>query len=305
MERQFDIVIVGAGPAGLSAAIYGARAGMSVAVIESWAPGGKLVKTAHIENYPGIESCEGTTLAMNLLNHAIHLGAEYIAAEVVQVKDKHVLCNDQNTYIGKALIIATGTVERKLNIPGEEKNTGRGVSYCAICDGAFFKNKIVTVIGGGNSALDEAIYLTQFASKVNILVRNEMRADLNLQQEAMKNEKIEIMKKIVPLEILDDGKKVTAIKVKNVISNEEVVMETSAVFPYVGADPMTSLIQELGICDEKGYILTNEEMETIVPGIFAAGDVRKKTIRQVVTAANDGAIAAQSAFQYIKRMNNN
>ena len=301
MERQFDLVIIGGGPAGLSAAIYGARAGLSVAVIEFWAPGGKLVKTSHIENYPGVASIEGPTLAMNMMEHAMGLGAEYIAAEVLSIEGKKVVCNDDTTYIGKAIIIATGTVERKLNIPGEEKNTGRGVSYCAICDGAFFKDKVVTVIGGGNSAIEEAIYLTQFASKVNIFVRNELRAELSLQEEAMNHEKIEVVKKIVPLEIIDDGKKVVGIKVKNVLTDEVYDVETSAVFPYVGADPVTSFASDLGICDEKGYILTNEEMETSVEGIFAAGDVRKKTIRQVVTAANDGAIAAQSAFHYIKK----
>ena len=301
MERQFDLVIIGGGPAGLSAAIYGSRAGLSVAVIESWAPGGKLVKTSHIENYPGIASVEGPTLAMNMMEHALGLGAEYVAAEVLSIEDKKVICNDDTTYIGKAVIIATGTVERKLNIPGEERNTGRGVSYCAICDGAFFKDKVVSVIGGGNSAIEEALYLTQFASKVKIFVRNEMRAELSLQEEAMNNDKIEIVKKIVPLEILDDGKKVCAIRVKNVITNEIFDVETSAVFPYVGADPVTSFVTHLGICNEQGYILTNEEMETSVEGVYAAGDVRKKTIRQVVTAANDGAIAAQSAFHYIKK----
>lgn len=301
MERQFDLVIIGGGPAGLSAAIYGARAGLSVAVIEFWAPGGKLVKTSHIENYPGVASIEGPTLAMNMMEHAMGLGAEYIAAEVLAIEGKKVVCNDDTTYVGKAIIIATGTVERKLNIPGEEKNTGRGVSYCAICDGAFFKDKVVTVIGGGNSAIEEAIYLTQFASKVNIFVRNELRAELSLQEEAMNHEKIEVVKKIVPLEIIDDGKKVVGIKVKNVLTDEVYDVETSAVFPYVGADPVTSFASDLGVCDEKGYIITNEEMETSVEGIFAAGDVRKKTIRQVVTAANDGAIAAQSAFHYIKK----
>ena len=301
MERQFDLVVVGGGPAGLSAAIYGARSGLSVAVLESYAPGGKLVKTAHIENYPGIESMEGTTLAMNLLNHATHLGAEYIVGEVSKIEGKTVICTDDSKITGKALILATGTLERKLNIPGEEKNVGRGVSYCAICDGAFFKNKVITVIGGGNSALEEASYLTQFASKVNVLVRNELRADKNIQDEAYANDKIEIMKKIVPLEILDDGKRVNGIRVKNVVTNEEYVMETSAVFPYVGADPITSYAKDLGICDEHGYIVTDEEMATAVEGIFAAGDVRKKTIRQVVTAAGDGAIAAQSAFHYIKK----
>lgn len=301
MERQFDLVVVGGGPAGLSAAIYGARSGLSVAVIESYAPGGKLVKTAHIENYPGIESMEGTTLAMNLLNHATHLGAEYIVGEVGKIDGKTVICTDSSRITGKALILATGTLERKLNIPGEERNIGRGVSYCAICDGAFFKNKVITVIGGGNSALEEAAYLTQFADKVNVLVRNELRADQNIQDEAYANEKIEIIKKIVPLEILDDGRKVIGIKVRNVLTDEEFIMATSAVFPYVGADPITTYAKDLGICDERGYILTNEEMATSVPGIFAAGDVRKKTIRQVVTAAGDGAVAAQSAFHYIKK----
>lgn len=301
MERQFDIVIVGGGPAGLSAAIYASRAGLSVAVVEAMAPGGKLVKTAHIENYPGIISTEGTTLAMDLFSHATGLGAEYIAAEVTHIKEKNVYLNDGNILQGKALILATGTLERKLNIVGEERNIGRGVSFCAICDGAFFKNKTVCVIGGGNSALEEGMYLTQFARNVNILVRNELRAEQNLRDECEKNEKIKIMKKIVPLEIIDDGNKVTGIKVKNVLTDEESMIETSAVFPYVGADPVSTYASELGICDEQGYILTNEEMETSISGVFAAGDVRKKTIRQVVTAASDGAIAAQSAFHYIKK----
>lgn len=303
MERQFDVVIIGGGPAGLSAAIYASRAGLSVGILENYAPGGKLVKTYHIENYPGIISAEGTSLAMDLMNHALGLGAELITASALHIdENKHVEADDGNTYIGRAIILATGTVERKLNIPGEEKNIGRGVSFCAICDGAFFKNKVVTVIGGGNSALEEGLYLTQFACKVNVLVRNELRADENLRIEAANNEKMEIMKKIVPLEILDDGTKVTGIKVKNVLNDEESVMETSAVFPYVGNDPINECFKDLGIIDESGYVPTDEEMRTSVPGIFAAGDIRKKTVRQVVTAASDGAIAAQSAFHYIKQI---
>lgn len=303
MERQFDVVIIGGGPAGLSAAIYASRAGLSVGILENYAPGGKLVKTYHIENYPGIQSTEGTTLAMDLMNHALGLGAELITAGVNEITmDKQVIADDGNIYQGKALILATGTVERKLNIPGEEKNIGRGVSFCAICDGAFFKDKVITVIGGGNSAIEEGLYLTQFASQVNVLVRNELRADENLREEAAKNEKMTIMKKMVPLEILDDGTKVVGIRVKNVLTNEESVMDTHAVFPYVGNDPMSDYASALGICDEMGYILTDEEMKTSIPGIFAAGDIRKKTVRQVITAASDGAIAAQSAFHYIKQL---
>lgn len=302
MERQFDIVIIGGGPAGLSAAIYASRAGMSVAVLENYAPGGKLVKTAHIENYPGIASTEGTTLAMSMFEHAQKYGCEYIATGATQVSaDKVVTCEDGSILKAKAIIMASGTVERKLNILHEEENIGRGVSFCAICDGAFFKNKPIVVIGGGNSALEEAAYLTQFGSKVTILVRNELRADENIREEAYANEKIEIIKKRVPLEILDDGHKVSGIRVRNVETNEEYVEECSAVFPYVGNDPISNYANDLNITDEMGYILTDEEMATSVPGIFAAGDIRKKTIRQVVTAAGDGAIAAQSAFHYIQK----
>lgn len=304
MERQFDVVVVGGGPAGLSAAIYASRAGLSVAVVESMAPGGKLVKTAHIENYPGIVSTEGTTLAMDMFQHATQLGAEYIGGQVVSIEEKQVKISDGTVLTGKALIIATGTLERKLNIPGEEKNIGRGVSFCAICDGAFFKNKTICVVGGGNSALEEGLYLTQFASEVKVIVRNELRADQNLRDECEKNEKISIHKKLVPLEILDNGVSVTGLKVKNVLTDEETIIETSAIFPYVGADPVSELVKDMGICDDKGYVLTDENMATSIPGVFAAGDVRKKTIRQVVTAASDGAIAAQSAFHYIQQHGN-
>lgn len=304
MERQFDILLVGGGPAGLSAAIYAARSGLSVGIMENYAPGGKLMKTYKIDNYPGISSSEGVTLAMNMMEHALSTGAELISTGAQSItKDKQILGEDGNTYTAKAIILATGTVERKLNIPGEERNIGKGVSFCAICDGAFFKDEVITVIGGGNSAIEESLYLTRFASQINILVRNELRADETLQKEANENPKITIIKKVKPVEILDDGKKVNAIKVVNVLTGEESILETAAVFPYVGNDPISGYCKDLGITDEKGYILTDEEMKTSVPGIFAAGDIRKKTIRQVVTAASDGAIAAQSAIHYINHLN--
>lgn len=303
MERQFDVLLVGGGPAGLSAAIYAARSGLSVGIMENYAPGGKLVKTYKIENYPGIESMEGVTLAMNMMEHAMSCGAELLSTGALKVnEDKTILAEDGNTYSAKAVILATGTQERKLNIPGEEKNTGRGVSYCAICDGAFFKDEIITVVGGGNSAIEEALYLTRFAKHINILVRNELRAEDKLQKEAYESDKITIMKKIKPVEIIDDGKKVTGIKVINVLTNEESILETSAVFPYVGNDPISDYCKELNITDEKGYIITDETMKTSIPGIFAAGDIRQKTLRQVVTAAGDGAIAAQSAIAYINNL---
>lgn len=303
MERLYDLVIIGSGPAGLSAAVYGARAGLDVVLIENYAPGGKLVRTSVIENYPGLESAEGTTLAMDMMNHAMNLGAELISNNVVKVSDgevKTVFCQDGMTVKGKTLLLASGTVERKLNIPGEERNIGHGVSFCAICDGAFFKDKIVTIVGGGNSAIEEGLYLSQFACCINILVRSKLRADAMLVEKAEKNEKIHFKMGYVPIEVLDDGTKVVGIKIQNLETKAEEVLETDGIFPYIGLDPMTSYCKELPILDEEGYVLTDERMETAVHGIYAAGDVRRKQIRQVITAASDGAIAAQNIFHQLR-----
>lgn len=303
MERQYDCLIIGGGPAGLSAAIYASRAGLTVGIFENYAPGGKLIRTSVIENYPGIESSEGITLAMSMSNHASNLGAALISNEIVNIKDgdiKQVECADGQIYEAKTLILASGTVERKLNIPNEEENIGRGISFCAICDGAFFRNKTITIVGGGNSALEEGLYLCQFASKVNILVRNEIRADRLLVDEVMNHEKITVMKKYVPLAVLDNGQRVTGLRIKNVETNEESILDSDGIFPYIGSDPITNYCSELPILDAQGYIMTDEDMKTAVEGIYAAGDVRAKKVRQVVTAASDGAIAAQSVFHQVR-----
>lgn len=303
MERQYDCLIIGGGPAGLSAAIYAARAGLSVGIFENYAPGGKLIRTSVIENYPGIESCEGSALAMDMLNHAVNLGAALISNEIVNIKDgdmKQVECVDGAIYEAPAIILASGTVERKLNIPNEEENIGRGISFCAICDGAFFRNKTITIVGGGNSALEEGLYLCQFASKVNILVRNEMRAEGMLVEEVMANEKITVMKKYIPVEVLDNQQRVTGLRIKNVVTNEESILECDGIFPYIGSDPITDYCKHLPILDKQGHIITDDDMKTAVAGIYAAGDVRAKKVRQVVTAANDGAIAAQSVFHQVR-----
>ncbi len=303
MERLYDVVIVGGGPAGLSAAIYAARAGLDVAIIENYAPGGKLIRTSIIENYPGIESCEGTTLAMNMMNHALNLNAELISKDVVKISDgevKNIACSDGTVLHGRTVLIASGTVERKLNIPGEERNVGRGISFCAICDGAFFKEKQIAIVGAGNSALEEGLYLAQFASKISILVRSRIRADRMLIEKAEQEAKIEFYYDTIPVEVLDDGQRVTGLKVRNLKDNREQVLDVAGIFPYIGLDPMTAFCKELPILDEQGYILTDEQMLTAIPGIYAAGDVRRKQIRQVVTAANDGAIAAQNIFHELK-----
>lgn len=307
MERQYDLLIIGAGPAGMTAAVYGSRAGLKTAMLEAGAPGGKLVKTAEIQNWPGIKETAGAQLAYEMFEHSTHFGAEYLYGNVTKVEDhgewKHVICDDGTTYEAKAIIVATGTQERMLNIPGEEENVGRGVSYCAVCDGAFFKDQDVLVVGGGNSALEEAQYLTQFAKTVYIMIRRQVfRADEIIQESALKNEKIKVIRGVVPVKILDDGKRVSGMIIKHVDSGEEEELSVQAVFPYIGLDPSTSFLEGLGVLDERGYIITDEHCETSIKGLYGAGDVIVKQLRQVVTAANDGAVAAQHAFHQIKHI---
>ncbi|MEG2572939.1 MAG: thioredoxin-disulfide reductase [Erysipelotrichaceae bacterium] len=304
MERRYDLLIIGAGPAGMTAAVYGSRAGLSCAMLEAGAPGGKLVKTAEIQNWPGIKETQGAQLAYEMFEHSTYFGAEYLYGNVIKIEDgeyKKVICDDDQIYEAKAVIVATGTLERMMNIPGEQENIGRGVSYCAVCDGAFFKDQDVVVIGGGNSALEEAQYLTQFAKQVTILIRRDVfRADAIIQENLLKNEKIKVITKVVPVSVKDDGKKVSGIEVKNVDTGEHSIIPTKGIFPYIGLDPSTSFLTGLDVMDEHGYIITDENGETKVKGLYGAGDVIVKKLRQVVTAASDGAVAAQHAFHKIK-----
>lgn len=305
MERQYDLIIIGAGPAGMSASIYASRAGLTTAMLEMGAPGGKLTKTAEIANWPGIKGTNGAQLASDMFEHSTAFGSEYLYGNVMKVSDegayKEILCEDGNRYRAKAVIVASGTQERMLNIPGEEENIGRGVSYCAVCDGAFFRNREVVVIGGGNSALEEAAYLTQFASKVYIVIRRDVfRADQIIQDSIKTNEKIQVISKHIPLRILDDGTRVSGIVLQHVDTKEEMTIACHGIFPYIGQDPATSFLKDLDICNEQGYMIVDENCETKVKGIYGAGDVIHKQLRQVVTATNDGAIAAQHAFHQIK-----
>lgn len=307
MERRYDLVIIGAGPAGMSAAIYGSRAGLHVAMLEVGAPGGKLIKTAEISNWPGIIETNGAKLASDMFEHSTAFGAEYIYGDVVKVEDhgeyKHIICEDGTIYEGKAIIVATGTQERMMNIPGEEENIGRGVSYCAICDGAFFRDEEVCVVGGGNSALEEAMYLTQFASRVNIIIRRDVfRADRIIQDAVEQNVKIHVIHKHVPVSVLDDGNRVTGLIVKHVEDGSETTIGTHGIFPYIGLDPATSFLKGLNIVNDHGYMVVDENCETAIKGIYGAGDVVAKKLRQVVTATSDGAIAAQHAFHEIKNI---
>ena len=300
-DKMNDLIIIGAGPAGLSACLYASRAGLNVLMLDSGAPGGKLNVSAEIENWPGQKKKTGPELAYEMYEHALSFGGEQAYGEVTKVIDygdyKEVITTDQS-YEAKNVLIATGTKERKMGIPMEEELTGHGVSYCAVCDGPFFKGDEVAVVGGGNSALEEAIYLTKFAKKVHLIVRRDVfRADKIIQDHVQANDKIEIHFLKKPHHLIAKDNKVAAIALEDSKTGEVSELAVKGVFPFVGLDPITDFVKDLGITDERGYIITNELMETSVKGIYAAGDVRQKVLRQVVTATNDGAIVGQQVGQ--------
>lgn len=299
-----DLIIIGAGPAGLSACLYASRAGLNVLMLDSGAPGGKLNVSAEIENWPGQKKKTGPELAYEMYEHALSFGGQQAFGEVIKIIDhedyKEVVTTD-NTYQAKAVLIATGTKERKMQIPMEDELTGHGVSYCAVCDGPFFKDEEVAVIGGGNSALEEAIYLTKFVSKVHLIVRRDVfRADKIIQDHVYANEKIAIHFLKKPHHLIEKDGKVDKLALEDSKTGEISELAVKGVFPFVGLDPITNFVSDLGICDEHGYIITDETMKTKVPGIYAAGDVRQKILRQVVTAANDGAVAGQQIAHYLE-----
>ena len=304
MNELYDLVIIGAGPAGLTAAIYASRANLSVLVIESGVNGGKLSKTYEIENYPGIKKIGGLELANQLTEHGQQFGAKLIAGEVKQVIDngdlKTVVLLSEKMYDAKAIIVATGTKERQLDLPESDKYTGRGISYCAVCDGFFYRNKDVVIIGGGNSALEESLFLASIANKVTIVIRrDEFRAESKVVDKVKENEKINIITKHLPEQLVIEDDKIVGITIKNVDTGELTTLDCAGIFPYIGADPCTDFLDK-SILDDKGYIIVNPDMSTSIKGIYAAGDCIQKDLRQVVTACNDGAIAANSVNKYLK-----
>ena len=305
--QKFDVVVVGAGPAGMTAALYASRANLSVALLERGIPGGELVNTADVENYPGFKNIQGPDLANEMYEGAMQFGVVHEFGTVTKVtpnEGAHLLETDMGkTYQAKAIIIATGSVHRKLGVPGEDKYSGRGVSYCAVCDGAFFRDKDLRVIGGGDSAVEEGTYLTQFGKNVNIVHRrDELRAQKILQDRAMSNDKVDFTWDTVVKEIKGDDMKVTGLAVENVKTGEITDVDTDGVFIYVGLIPNTESFADLNITDEEGWVITNEDMQTNIPGIFAIGDVRQKKLRQISTAVGDGAIGGQEAFNYIETL---
>ncbi|WP_103109635.1 thioredoxin-disulfide reductase [Brevibacillus reuszeri] len=304
-QKIYDVIIAGAGPAGMTAAVYTSRANMSTLMLERGIPGGQMANTEEIENYPGFGSILGPDLSTKMFEHAQQFGAEYAYGEIKEIRDeepyKRVITGDKE-YLTKSVIVATGAEHRLLGAPGEKELSGRGVSYCAVCDGAFFRNKELVVVGGGDSAVEEAVFLTRFASKVTIVHRrDQFRAQKILQKRAFENEKIEVIWDSAVKEIRGEGK-VQSVLLENTKTGEQSELATDGVFIYVGMDPLTESVRPLGITNDAGYVLTDEKMYTKVKGVFAAGDVREKLLRQVVTATGDGSIAAQSAQHFVEAL---
>lgn len=311
LTEIYDVIIIGAGPAGLSAGLYASRSRLKTLIIEKEKSGGQIVTTNEVENYPGsIENSSGPSLTARMVQQADEFGAERIIDTVLEVNldDKiKTIKGKKNEYKAKAVIIATGAVPRPIGIPGEKELTGKGVSYCATCDGAFFTDLEVYVVGGGDAAVEEAIFLTKFARKVTIIHRrDELRAVKSIQEKAFKNEKIDFMWDSVVKEIKGDGL-VSSMVVENTKTGEqtEVVADEDdgmfGIFVFIGYLPATEIF-EGKVNMENGYIPTDAEMRTNVDGVFAAGDCRVKTVRQVVTATGDGAIAAIQAEKYISEV---
>ena len=300
---MYDTIIIGAGPAGMTAALYAARSNLKVALLERGIPGGQMNNTADIENYPGYANISGPELAEKMFEPLENLGVEHLFGLVEKIEDrgdfKEIITEDER-FEAKTVIIASGANHRHLGVPGEEDYNSRGVSYCAVCDGAFFRDEDLLVVGGGDSAVEEAIFLTRFAKSVTIVHRrDELRAQKVLQDRAFANEKIRFVWDSVVESIHGDERKVTGVTFKNVNTGELSQAEFGGIFIYVGLDPVSEFAADLGITDEAGWILTDHQMKTSVAGIYAVGDVRQKDLRQITTAVGDGAIASQEAYKYL------
>lgn len=305
-ERIYDVIIIGVGPAGMTAAVYTSRANLSTLMIERGIPGGQMANTEEIENYPGFETILGPDLSTKMFEHAKKFGAEYAYGDVkgIDLVDGYKIVRaGSKEYKSKSVIIASGAEYKKMGIPGEKELGGRGVSYCAVCDGAFFKGKELVVVGGGDSAIEEGVYLTRFAEKVTIVHRrDELRAQKILQDRAFSNKKIDFKFNTVVNEVIEKDGKVGSVLLESTTNGEKEEFNTNGMFVYVGMDPLTKPFTELGILNENGYIETDDLMRTKVDGIFAVGDVREKSLRQVVTATGDGSIGAQSVQHYLENL---
>ncbi len=302
-NKIFDCIILGGGPAGLSSALYCARGNLDCAIIDISSIGGTPVNYCEIENYLGFDKIKGFELCEKFENHINNFNItklEYEEITKVDLKSNiKTITTKNSTYRAKTVIIATGAKPKKLNIKGEVENIGKGVSYCAVCDGAFYKDKVVMVVGGGNSALEEALYLTTFAKKVYLIHRrNEFRADKIIQKRVEENKKIELILNSIPLEIMAD-KTVNSVKILNNQTNKEKIIKIDGIFPYIGIEPNIELFLHQVNFDKFGFIITDNTMKTNLEGVYAIGDVRNTPLRQVITAVSDGAVAGVEVSKYL------
>ena len=300
---MYDTMIIGAGPAGMTAALYAARSNLKVALLERGIYGGQMNNTAEIENYPGYARISGPELSEKMFEPLESLGVEHLFGQVEKIEDhgnyKKIITED-GAFETKTVILASGANHRHLGVPGEEEYNSRGVSYCAVCDGAFFRGEDLLVVGGGDSAVEEAIFLTRFAKSVTIVHRrDQLRAQKLLQERAFANEKIGFIWDSVVKEIKGDDRRVTSVVFENVKTGQSSESDFGGVFIYVGLDPVSDFVKDLGICDEAGWIVTDQHMKTAIDGIYAIGDVRQKDLRQITTAVGDGAVAGQEVYKYI------
>jgi thioredoxin reductase (NADPH) len=299
-----DLIIIGAGPAGLTAAIYGARAGLNTLVIEKTFSGGQLAIIFEIDNYPGVPHTNGTELGLKMDEQARAVGAKIVNEEILEVSlegEIKKVKTSANSYEAKSIILASGTTRRFLNCENEGKFFGMGVSYCAVCDGAFFRGKTVAVVGGGNTALEDAVYLTNLCEKVYLIHRrDEFRGEKHLQDLVLKNPKIEVILNTV-VEKVDGAESLEKVVLTNVLTKEKSILIISGLFVAVGSIPETSFLKGAVTLTADGYIVTNGDLETSVSGVFGAGDVIEKKVRQIVTACADGAIASRGVSDYLNR----
>lgn len=299
----YDVAIIGAGPAGMTASIYAARANLNVLLLDKLAPGGQIVNTFEIQNYTGMGTVNGAELAIKMYEHTQELGVTFDYGTVTEIQCegdiKKIICEEGHTFEAKAVIIATGTKPRMLGIPKEADFAGTSISWCAICDGAQYRDKKVIVIGGGNSAVEEAIYLAGLAKEVIVVTLFNLTADPSACEKLRALPNVKIYEYYENIEFLGDDK-FEGLRVKSTKTGEELVLEADGAFEYIGLKPTSEPFKNLGIVNEQGYIETDKYMATKVPGIYAAGDIIDKHLRQVITACSDGAIAAQSVAKYVE-----
>lgn len=300
-----DLIIIGAGPSGVSAAIYAKRANLDFIIFEKFAIGGQVINAFEIENYPGFNKIFGSDLAINFMNNLTALNVEVKYEEVVSLEkneDIFILKTSlDNFYYAKNVILALGSNPRKLNLPNEDQFTGRGISYCAMCDGNFYKDKEILVYGGGNSAISEALFLTNIVKKLTVVSRSNLRADKSLIEELSSKQNVDILENKLVDSLIIDNNEIKGVKLKDKFNNEITFLNVEGIFVYIGAIPSTSFLTNLGILNKEGYIEVNNHFETKINNLYAIGDVINKDLRQIVTATNDGAFAIHYLLEKFKK----